>query len=184
MFYERKEQRQIFTVPKADPSYTFLFYFYLYFIIRELQNMLNMTTQQQLSIRLLSVIRSDFLKNNIFHIFASLAWGSRTPEMKIIYQHMHRGVKQNLMTEGDRCNLIKILESILENKTSANITGRSEHSHCFQYKMHKSRTFTPHAQPIDLLHPPHVTKPTHGAALRRKTFRHFLAWLSCYPKKK
>lgn len=35
---------------------------------------------------------------------------------------MHRGVKQNLMTEGDRCNLIKILESILENKTSANIT--------------------------------------------------------------
>lgn len=97
---------------------------------------------------------------------------------------MHRGVKQNLMTEGDRCNLIKILESILENKASANITGRSEHSHCFQYKMHKSRTFTPHAQPIDLSHPPRVTKPTHGEALRRKTFRHLLAWLSCYPPKK
>lgn len=97
---------------------------------------------------------------------------------------MHRGVKKSLMTEGDRCNLIKILESILENKTRANTTGRNEHSHCFQYRMHKSKTFTPRAQPIDLSHQPQVTKPTHGEALRRKTLRNYLAWLSCYSKKK
>lgn len=98
---------------------------------------------------------------------------------------MHSGVKQNLLAEGDRCNLIKILEFILENEMSANSAGRNEHSRCFQRKMHKNKkTFTPWAQPIDLSRPPPVTEPTHGEAPRRETFRKSLARLSRHSKKK
>lgn len=70
------------------------------------------------------------------------------------------------MTEGDRCNLIKILESVRENKMSANTSGRKWTQSLFRHKCIKAKTFAPCAEPLDLSHPPRVTEPTQRSAAR------------------